>query len=142
MTALAAVQGRSRVALVVRGRIAGKGSRTIRPLPDGRVVTRPDSKYEKPFVRAVAESAAVRRAEGGDLPRAPYRVELDFYFDPPKRSAHPYPSRLDIDKTVRAVLDGLVAGGLLVDDRHVTELVARKSFAAAVGEERVEVVIT
>lgn len=142
MTALAAVQGRSQVRLTVRGRIAGKGSRTVRPLPNGAVVTRPASKYEKPFVKAVAETAAWRKSEGGDLPVAPYRVELDFYFDPPAKPSHPYPTRVDLDKAVRAVLDGLVAGGLMVDDRHVTELVARKHFAAAKGGECVQVTIT
>lgn len=142
MGALTAVQGRCAVRLTVHGRIAGKGSRTVRPLPSGAVVTRPASKYEKPFVKAVADTAAWRRSEGGDLPQAPYRVELDFYFDPPKKATNPWPSRVDLDKAVRAVLDGLVAGGLLVDDRHVTELVARKHYAAAKGGECVQVTIT
>lgn len=143
MTAeLAAVASRPMVRITVQGRIAGKGSRTVRSLPNGRVITRPASKYEKPFVQAVAETARWRLSEGGDLPVAPYRVELAFYFDPPKKRTHPYPSRVDLDKAVRAVLDGLVDGGLLVDDRHVTQLVATKEYSAAPGSECVQVTIT
>jgi hypothetical protein len=60
---------------------------------------------------------------------------------PPHRAkcAPPWWTR---DKLARAVLDGLVAGGLLVDDRHVTVLAAEKRWAPPQGGAGVVVEIT
>jgi Holliday junction resolvase RusA-like endonuclease len=47
----------------------------------------------------------------------------------------------DIDNVAKAILDGLQRGGLLVDDKQVVELLARKVYAAKGEEACVEVVV-
>ncbi len=62
-------------------------------------------------------------------------VDLTFFLPRPasaKRRA--YPARKpDLDKLVRALLDGIAPGQLLWDDSRVVELVARKQFAGEQG---------
>lgn len=128
------------VVLTVFGRIAGKGSRTIGRAKNGRAYTRPASKHEKPWVKAVADAALWRKTQG-PVVEAPYAVWLDFYFQRGRRPKHGYPSSLDVDKAVRATLDGLVDGGLLSDDRHVVEVHATKQWATAEGGECCRVTI-
>lgn len=117
------------VTLTVYGKIAGKGSRTVGLRKDGSRYTRPASKYEKPWVKAVSDAAMWRKVQGPEV-EAPYAVWLEFYFAKGKKPRHGYPSQLDIDKACRATLDGLVDGGILSDDRHVTEVHATKRWAA------------
>ena len=46
-----------------------------------------------------------------------------------KRSAPPFPSgRPDLDKLLRALLDGLTAGGAWADDAQVVQLAAHKEY--------------
>lgn len=133
------VSGDSAVHLLVYGKIAPKGSRTAGVRRDGSRYSRPASPHEHGFTEAVAREAMVYRAKGAahggagyGAPVAavpPYRVELTFYFHRPGRPTVAWPSRIDVDKAARAALDGLVRGGLLEDDRHVTELVARKRWS-------------
>lgn len=80
------------------------------------------------------------RAEAGSI-EAPYVVALDFAMPRPARPAHPHPTRGDLDKLVRAVLDGLTRGGLIADDRHVIELAASKRWASERGAEGVAVTV-
>jgi Holliday junction resolvase RusA-like endonuclease len=72
---------------------------------------------------------------------APYAVALSFLMPRPGRPEHPWPSLGDLDKLERAVLDGLVRGGLLADDRHVVELRSSKAFAPGDGEPGVQVAV-
>lgn len=130
------------VTITVYGRLAGKGSRTIGKAKNGRSYTRPASKYEKPWVTTVADQALWRTMQPGDFPTAPYRVELTFYFAPPKKSAHKWPSKIDLDKLCRATIDGLVAGKLLTDDRHVVALSAEKRYAQTAGGECCQITVT
>jgi len=140
-------RGVSPICLTISGVPAPKGSRTVGRRRDGSVFTRPASGGEYAWVEAVARTAQWRRAQAlalpaaGELPAAPYAVTLAFYCQRPARPAHAHPSRHDLDKLCRAVLDGLVRGGLLVDDRHVVELAASKAWAAAPGGEGVHVTI-
>lgn len=127
--------------LLVAGRIAPKGSRTVGVRRDGSRYSRPASKHEHAWVEAVAREAMAARSQVGMLP-PPYLVFLSFRFSSPDRPAYPWPSRLDVDKAARAVLDGLVRGGLLSDDRHVVTLVAQKRSAATADGEFVHVVVS
>lgn len=111
----------------VLGDPASKGSRIAGRRKNGSIYTRPASKKEAPWIEAVAYSARFY-AKGVTL-MPPYRVDLEFLFPRPAKPSHAHPSRIDIDKAARAVLDGLVRGGVISDDRHVTELVARKVWA-------------
>lgn len=128
------------VHLLVAGRIAPKGSRTLGVRRDGSRYSRPASPHEQDWTEAVAVEARVARPRVGTL-LPPYLVWLGFRFAAPARPTHTWPSRLDVDKAARAVLDGLVRGGLLADDRHVVTLVAQKRWAAATGGECVHVIV-
>jgi Holliday junction resolvase RusA-like endonuclease len=115
-----------RVSLLVAGKPAPKGSRVFYGKGRG---SRESSVACKPWVEAVAYSARVN-SFGGPL-EPPYEVHLKFWMPEGKRPKYGWPSSDgDIDKLVRAVLDGLVQGGLLVDDRHVTKLVSEKTFGS------------
>ena len=115
-----------------------KGSRTSGVRRDGSVFTRPASKAEHPWVEAVARVALGHRWRA---PAPPYAVELAFVMPRPTRPEHPWPSLGDLDKLERAVLDGLVRGGVLSDDRHVVELGSSKAWAPSNGEPGVGVVV-
>jgi len=111
-----------RVHIRVQGTPAPKGSRIPGRRRDGTVFTRPAGRGEKAWAETVAAMALPYR--GTLLP--PYEVELTFYMARPKRPAWLWPSRNDLDKLVRCCLDGLVVGGVLADDRHVTGIHAVK----------------
>jgi Holliday junction resolvase RusA-like endonuclease len=111
------------ITFYVEGRPAAKGSRIAGKRKDGTVFTRPASKYEKPWTDAVkAQSPTHPRFRG------PYVVELEFIFKRPKKPSYPYPV-LDLDKIVRATLDGLQFGRVISDDKHVVEVQAMKRWA-------------
>jgi Holliday junction resolvase RusA-like endonuclease len=131
------------VRLTARGEPVPKGSRTSGRRRDGSVYTRPAGAGEHDWQETVATTAMWRRSQdAGPLPEPPYRVELTFYLRRPQRPRWQHPSKGDLDKLVRAVLDGLVTGGLLTDDRHVVDLRCSKSYATAPGGEGVFVAIT
>lgn len=114
-----------RATLLVAGHPAPKGSRVFYGKGRG---SRESSVGCKPWVEQVAYSARVNAPVGGPL-EPPYEIELSFTMPEVKRPKYDWPTRDgDLDKLVRAVLDGLTQGGLIVDDRHVTRLVTEKSF--------------
>ena len=123
------------VSFVVPGVPAPKGSRISGRRKDGSIFTRPASKGEHAWVDAVAKVAEKRPKL-----KPPYSVELHFSMPRPKKPSHDYPTRGDLDKLVRAVLDGLTRGGTIVDDRHVVGLRAAK-FWAEPGDEGVAVTV-
>lgn len=58
-------------------------------------------------------------------------VLVEFYMPAPKRMTRPYPSvRPDLDKLLRAALDGITGAGIWRDDGQVAGLRARKLYAA------------
>jgi Holliday junction resolvase RusA-like endonuclease len=119
------------LAMTVYGVPAPKGSRTLGRRRDGSTFTRPASNREHAWVEAVARQATWLRSQPRrPLLEPPYAVALEFYLARPAHPAHGHPTRGDVDKLARAVLDGLVRGGLISDDRHVVELAARKAWAA------------
>jgi Holliday junction resolvase RusA-like endonuclease len=125
---------RPRASLRVAGAPAPKGSRT--QFANGG--SRESSKRCKPWVEQIAYAARANRPGGVTLD-PPYSVELTFYMPEGKRPRYPWPTKDgDLDKLVRAVLDGLTQGGLIVDDRHVTRIVTTKLF----GTPGVSVVIS
>lgn len=87
---------------------------------------RPDNERERPWANAIAWSA---RAAGVRQPtNKPLRVEVLCYFPRPKQPKHPYPSRNDVDKLGRSVLDALT-GIVWVDDQQVVALRVSKRYA-------------
>lgn len=120
------------VRFTVEGDPGPKGSRTVGQRKNGSTFTRPSSKRQKPWEAAVSIAAGEAAAEHGQL-EPPYRVTLEFTSAKPKRPTWAWPSKDDLDKLVRCTLDGLVKGGLMVDDRHVTTLTSGKAFAVTSG---------
>lgn len=83
--------------------------------------------------------AALKEQHDGPPLEPPYRVAITFKVGPrPKNPTWEHPSVGDLDKLVRSCMD--VLGGaktgapILADDRHCTELAARKMWCQA-GEE-------
>lgn len=112
----------------VEGRAAPKGSRIQGTTKTGRSYTYPASKFEKPWTEAV--KAEVQIAMRHATPMAPpYRIELEFVLDRPRQPHHPWPTKSDLDKLERCVIDGIVQGKGISDDRHVTALTSSKRFA-------------
>lgn len=131
------------IEISVDGRPAPKGSRIAGITKTGNTYTRPGSRYEKPWVEAVkaATQLAIRHHRPTEKP---YVVTLDFRLKRPQtnRAKMPWwPTAHDIDKLVRAVIDGLVQGGALEDDRHVISLTATKHYADRAIPEGVDVTI-
>jgi Holliday junction resolvase RusA-like endonuclease len=60
------------------------------------------------------------------------RVSITFRFTSPAKPKYDYPLK-DIDKLCRAVLDGMVSGGIIEDDKHVVRLNAYKEYAETEG---------
>lgn len=116
------------IAFFVDGRPAPKGSRTRGQTADGRHYTRPASKYEKPWMNTVQRAAEEHPAL---LP--PYRVALVFRFERPAKPKYAWPVVADLDKCVRATLDGLVKARLIADDKHVTLIEARAEYGTRQG---------
>lgn len=114
----------------VLGRPAPKGSRIAARTKAGKAYTYPASKYETPWINAVRDATRnVMRHH--DQVGPPYVVDLKFLLSQPLRpnkDKAAWPTRHDLDKLVRAVIDGLVSGGAMADDRHVTELHAVKEY--------------
>lgn len=131
MTAtLRVVEWSEPIVVDVEGRPAPKGSRISGKTKSGKAYTYPASKYEEPWIKAVtAETKRIMRHHS--TPEPPYAVRLDFRIHAPARKKYEWPTSADLDKLVRAVLDGLVRGGALADDRHVCALTACKKFVTA-----------
>lgn len=107
----------------VRGRLGPKGSRVTGFRNNGSAYSRPASIYEQPWTDAVA--AAASRFPTIELP---YQIELEFRVTRPKKSKYQWPSQSDLDKLERGTADGLVKGGVIVDDRHIIKSVTTKRY--------------
>ena len=116
----------------IEGRAAPKGSRnSARSKKTGRIYTYPASRFEQPWVEHVRDTTREHARHHGTLPE-PYALELTFALPAPARKVkhQDWPTRHDVDKLARAVVDGLVKGGLLSDDRHLLELICRKRYVS------------
>jgi Holliday junction resolvase RusA-like endonuclease len=128
-----------RAQFVVKGHPAPKGSRTFL---GGKGASKESSDNCKPWVEAIAMSCLGQRPKGVGLIKPPYRIGLRFAMPRPRNPKYDWPSADgDLDKLARAVLDGLVQGGMLLDDRHVIQLDCSKEFAAAGKSTGVSIVI-
>lgn len=118
-----------------------KGSRIVGVRKDGSHYTREASKRAAPWTEQVAWVARVQRPGGKPL-EPPYLIELVFAMPRPEEPKYAWPSKDgDLDKLCRSTLDGLVRGGLILDDRHVCDLSIRKRFAVRGAEPGVGIAI-
>lgn len=77
--------------------------------------------------RKAIKEATEQQVELTDTVLGGVRVSLTFRFTRPAKPKYEYPLK-DIDKLCRAVLDGMTAGGIIEDDKHVTYLTAYKQY--------------
>ena len=103
----------------------------------GKPYTRPASRYEEPWINAVRDAARGVRRHVALQP--PYAVRMTLKLEEPKRHTYAWSTKHDLDKLVRAVMDGLVRGKLIEDDRHVVEIAASKCWAQSPERAGVEV---
>lgn len=107
-------------------------------IPKGwtRPIITSDNKGMKPWRDLVASTASdAVQAASWVLPQGAVRVMIDFYLPRPKalrKHTPPHLTKPDLDKLTRAVKDA-IRGVVYNDDAQVTELKARK-FYAAIGE--------
>lgn len=120
------------VAFSVLGTPAPQGSKQAYVVGKRAVVTE-DSKRSAPWRDSVS-AAAVDAMNGHPPVDGPVDVAVTFNFIRPKTSKRVYPSVIpDVDKLLRAVLDGLTAGGVFVDDSRVVDVTGRKRYADLAG---------
>ncbi len=119
---------RPRVSLLIAGIPAPKGSKDVYHRKNGSAYTVESSKALKPWLEQVAYCAKANRP-GGKVLEPPYEVEMVFSMPEGQRPKYDWPTKDgDGDKLERGVFDGLVRGGLIVDDRHVIACTWRKAF--------------
>jgi Holliday junction resolvase RusA-like endonuclease len=82
--------------------------------------------------REAVKQASLEQAQLTDTVLGGVRVTLIFRFTSPKKPKYKYPLK-DVDKLCRAVLDGMVSGGIIEDDKHVVRLNAYKEYAETPG---------
>jgi Holliday junction resolvase RusA-like endonuclease len=111
----------------VEGRPAPKGSRIVGITKNGDTYTRAASKFEKPWMDAVKKATQTVMRHHRPVP-PPYEVELEILVATVRTPRYAYPVRPDIDKVARATIDGMVNGGALSDDSHVTALTVSKRY--------------
>lgn len=110
---------------------------------EGRPVPQGSMKFIKPGVMIHARSAelaswratiAYRAKEAGCHPiDSPICIKLRFQMPRPKTVKRTYPTVApDVDKLIRAVLDGLT-GVAYVDDAQVVRIVAEKVYGSPIG---------
>ena len=136
---------------IVNGLPAPQGSKEVfvRTTKTGKTVRNvvESSARVKPWRAAVAQAArAAIKTQGWGAITGAASVRVVFFFQRPaahygtgrkadvmRADAPPWPTgnHGDLDKLVRATLDGLTEGGVWTDDKLVVELLARKRFAGS-----------
>lgn len=120
------------VSFDVLGVPAPQGSKRAFVVGNRAVVTE-DSKRSAPWRDSVAAAGV---AAMGGLPAldGPLQVTIQFRMPRPRSVKRLYPSvKPDIDKLARAVLDGLTAAAVIVDDSRVISLTTEKLYAEVPG---------
>lgn len=120
------------VSFVVDGVPIPQGSKTAFVVGRRAVVTDANKAKLKPWREAVKVAAGeALRVSGGVSFVGPVRVSVRFAFvRPVSVKGRVWPSvKPDVDKLVRAILDGMTDSGLIKDDALVVELVAVKVYA-------------
>lgn len=106
-----------------------QGSKTAFVVGRRAVVTDQNKAKLKPWRAIVAA-----HADRGVTFTGPVTVEASFFLPRPQRPRFARPAvKPDIDKLLRALLDGLTDGGLIDDDARVVNLHAEKYYIAAMG---------
>lgn len=115
--------------LSVEGSPAPQGSKRAYII-NGRATIIEDNKRTRPWRKAVTLTARVEAAkQKWQAPEGPVSVELVFHMKKPASSRRAFPDvKPDLDKLVRALLDGLTDAQIWKDDSQVVALVAKKVY--------------
>ncbi len=123
------------IEFTVPGDAAPQGSKRAVRLRNGRTVLLESSKRLKPWRALVSLAAAEAWAQPPCA--GPVEVEVDFDFVRPKshlttkgalRSGAPaFPGRIDLDKILRSLNDGMT-GIVYLDDSQIVSIIARKGY--------------
>lgn len=115
--------GSVRFEFVIPGEPVPKGSRTIGTRKDGTRYTREASKRVKPWMTQAASHIWAQAQRQGPRIEGAVEVSALFLCKRPAKPSHPYPTRGDVDKMLRAGLDAIsAAGNVWLDDRHVVRI--------------------
>lgn len=109
---------------------APKGSYKTYQTRAGKTVFQPASRKEKPWRQAVALYGRQALAGQQPPPRGQaLEARIRFRFQRPRTVTRALPTvPPDLDKLVRATLDGLVDGGIITDDSQIVRLEAEKIY--------------
>lgn len=122
-------EGGDEVSFFVTGTPVPQGSKTAFVVGKRAIVTDQNRAKLKPW----RETVAIAADQGRTFP-GPVEVEMVFHVAKPQRPRWHVPAvKPDIDKLVRAVLDGLTDGGLVEDDARVVHLHAWKVYKLPLG---------
>lgn len=123
----------SAVTFFVAGIPIPQGSKTAFVVGKRAVVTDANKAVLKPWRAAVTRVAKASWVDREQLGGAVI-VDAVFVFERPKSVKREHPSvKPDVDKLVRAVLDGVTDAGVWKDDAQVVRLVVEKVYGAAPG---------
>jgi len=126
------------VEFFIPGTPVQQGSKTAFVVGTRAVVTDQNKATLKPWRATVAA-----HADRGVTFDRPVCVELTFVMPRPQRPRWNVPAvKPDIDKLVRAVLDGFTDAGLLADDARVVRLLAVEEYAGDDNPVGVHVAVT
>ncbi len=113
----------------IPGEPAPKGSRIVGVRKDGTRYTREASKRAGPWLIAASKSLwAQAQAQKAGFGEQPVKVTAVFLCQRPAKPTHQHPSRGDVDKLARLLLDSLTQSGVVTDDRHVVWLDVQKRY--------------
>ena len=112
------------VSFFIEGVPVPQGSKTVSQAKGRAWLRDANAAKLKPWRHVIAAHADL-----GVTFDCPVTVTLSFVLPRPKRPRWPVPAvKPDLDKLVRAVMDGLTDGGLLGDDARVVNLTASKRY--------------
>lgn len=111
---------------------APKGSYKTYRTRTGKPVLQPASRREKPWRAAVALYGRQALAGQNPPPRGQaLAARIRFRLQRGRTVTRQHPTTPpDLDKLVRATLDGLVDGGIITDDSQIVRLEAEKTYVA------------
>lgn len=125
----------SSLVIEVHGTPAPQGSKSFKGFRGGKPVLVESCRGVGPW-RAAVVVAATKAMHDAHVTTmvGPIAAVIDFYLPRPASApkSRARPDRMpDLDKLVRATLDGLTDSGVIEDDARIVEITARKHYAAS-----------
>ena len=115
------------VQFTILGRPVPKGSRVAGVTKTGHRFNREANSNYGPYV-ADAKKQLLAQLGKAEMIGGPVELLVEFTYARPKKPAHDYPSRGDLDKLIRTVGDLLQHVGVIKNDSQITRITAEKRF--------------